>query len=176
MAPCSPSHKRQGVFHGRSGLTVLPFHIFDSLRLERGMRYTMKLSASQAAQEVGKSVPTITRAIKSGKLSAHRLEGGGYEIDPAELFRVFPALPRNDNATPTMLGHETPKDNRVLQTEIEMLREMLDQERSTVADLRRRLDDEAAERRQLSQRLLPTPDKPAHARKRSWWPFGTSND
>lgn len=136
----------------------------------------MKLSASQAAKETGKSVPTISRAIKSGKLSATRTETGGFEIDPAELFRVFPAVTRNDNVTPPKLGDETPSDNRALQTEIEMLREMLDQERETVADLRRRLDDEAAERRQLSQRLLPAPDKPAHARKRAWWPFGTSND
>lgn len=136
----------------------------------------MKFSASQAAQEVGKSIPTITRAIKSGKLSAHRLESGGYEIDPAELFRVFPKVTANTNETPPMLGDETPSDNKVLQVEIEMLREMLEQERSTVSDLRRRLDDEAAERRQLSQRLLPAPEKAASSRKGSWWPFSRTND
>jgi len=161
---------------GRAGDNVLPFHIVDSLRLERGMRYTMKLSASQAAQEVGKSVPTITRAIKSGKLSAHKLESGGYEIDPAELFRVFPALTRNDNATPTMLGNETPIENRVLQAQIEAKDEQIALLVSERDDLRRRLDDEASERRQLSQRLLAAPDKPAGERKRSWWPWGRSND
>jgi hypothetical protein len=50
----------------------------------------MKLSLGQAAKEVGLDKSTISRAIQRGKLSAQRQERGGYEIDPAELFRVFP--------------------------------------------------------------------------------------
>lgn len=49
----------------------------------------MTFSLGEAAKEVGKSKTTLTRAIKSGRLSAHRREDGSYQIDPAELFRVY---------------------------------------------------------------------------------------
>ena len=64
----------------------------------------MKLSASQAAKAVGKSIPTVTRAIKSGKLSADRLESGGYEVEASELFRVWPAVSNVSEEVPTGLG------------------------------------------------------------------------
>ena len=38
---------------------------------------------------------TIWRAIKTGRISATRTYTGTYEIDPAELFRVFPATPKD---------------------------------------------------------------------------------
>src|SRR5215469_16874352 len=47
-------------------------------------------SLAQAARATGKSRPTIARAIKNGRLSASRADDGSYEIDPAELSRVFP--------------------------------------------------------------------------------------
>jgi hypothetical protein len=53
-------------------------------------------SPAQAAKAAGKSRPTIARAIKNGKLSAARADDGSYEIDPAELARVFP-----------LVGHES---------------------------------------------------------------------
>jgi len=42
------------------------------------------------------------------------MEEGGYQIDPAELFRVWPAAksnatPERDNATDKKLGHATKK-------------------------------------------------------------------
>lgn len=67
----------------------------------------MKVSASEAAKRTGKSVPTITRAIKSGKISAERTESGSYLIDPSELFRVFPAVTFPADETPLRLGYET---------------------------------------------------------------------
>ncbi|MGY4753024.1 hypothetical protein ACVNHC_24475, partial [Pannonibacter sp. Q-1] len=68
----------------------------------------MKLSANEAAKRTGKSVPTITRAIKTGRISAEKNDSGGYLIDPAELFRVFPAVTRNRGASPKTLDFETP--------------------------------------------------------------------
>lgn len=71
-------------------------------------RVTVKLSASQAAKRTGKSVPTITRAIKSGKLSAEKTPSGGYQIDAAELFRVFKAVTQSANVKGNALEDETP--------------------------------------------------------------------
>lgn len=48
------------------------------------------LSLREAAQQARTSKSTILRAIQSGRLSATRTDTGGYAIDPAELFRVYP--------------------------------------------------------------------------------------
>src|SRR3954471_14375976 len=47
----------------------------------------------EAARQAGVNKTTILRAIQSGRLSAQKSEGGGYVIDPAELFRVYPPQP-----------------------------------------------------------------------------------
>lgn len=52
----------------------------------KGMQYT----AGQAAEVTGKNIATITRAIKSGKITAHKDSSGAWRIDAAELHRVFP--------------------------------------------------------------------------------------
>src|SRR3954453_6197480 len=46
-----------------------------------------------AAKACGVSKTTIHRAIRSGRISARAKDDGqGYEIDPAELHRVFPPI------------------------------------------------------------------------------------
>ena len=50
----------------------------------------MMLTLGQAAKQVGKSKPTLSEAIKKGRLSASKNEAGHFQIDPAELFRVYP--------------------------------------------------------------------------------------
>ena len=75
----------------------------------------MKLTATQAAKEVGKSTPTITRAIKKGRLSANLNDKKQYEIEPSELFRVYPRVTGNSNTQHKMLRDATPQNNSVLQ-------------------------------------------------------------
>jgi predicted site-specific integrase-resolvase len=87
----------------------------------------MELSASQAAKRVGKSIPTITRAIKKGKLSAVPRDGGGWIIEASELFRVWPAVSLDSNVTAQMLGSVIPHETSALEREVELLREMLDE-------------------------------------------------
>ncbi|MCU9850618.1 excisionase family DNA-binding protein [Defluviimonas sp. WL0024] len=118
----------------------------------------MKLSIGQAAKQTGKSKSTISRAIKTGRLSATR-RGSAYEIDAAELFRVFDATdaqPGHQNdAQPTGTTPQQPHDD----VEVRMLREMLERERETVEDLRERLT--RAELMLTDQRQ----------KRRRWWPF-----
>ena len=96
------------------------------------MRQEMRYTAGQAAKATGKSIPTITRAIKKGTISAERTSSGGYLIDPAELHRVFPfqapdrSADRFPEPQPTTLGnHPTTTIDRGLEREVELLREML---------------------------------------------------
>lgn len=94
-----------------------------------------KFSLTQAAKQVSKSKPTISKAIKTGRLSAKKV-GNGYEIDAAELFRVYPKV------SPTVDANDPPGETRValLELEAKMLRQQLEREQETVADLRARLD------------------------------------
>ena len=47
-------------------------------------------SFRKAVEYSGTSKSAVIGAIRSGKLSAARTDRGGFAIDPAELFRVFP--------------------------------------------------------------------------------------
>jgi excisionase family DNA binding protein len=118
------------------------------------MTYTL----GEAAKATGLSKPTISKAIKSGKLSAIKNENGSYTIDPAELFRVYKAANSNGKQQPEILRTET----------LEQLAEMLAKEQqererergqllTQIEDLRRRLDEEATERRKLTALLTHQP-------------------
>ena len=58
-------------------------------------------SLTAAAKEVGKSKPKISKAIKTGRLSAKKV-GQGYEIDASELFRVYPKATQSEPAKETI--------------------------------------------------------------------------
>lgn len=114
-----------------------------------------KFSLTQAAKEVGKSKPTISKAIKIGRLSAKKV-GIGYEIDAAELFRVYPKKTKSEPAKETTSSDAV----NLLELETKMLREQLDRERDTVDDLRKRLD--------RAERLIED-QRPTHPKPRQWF-------
>lgn len=95
------------------------------------------LTLGQAAKETGVSKPTISKAINKGRLSATKNEKGEYEIDPAELFRVFPIASKPPVSD---LQSETPIYTNDLQRELDVLREERTRERqqleTTISDLR----------------------------------------
>lgn len=98
------------------------------------MNYTL----NEAAKAVGKSKTTIHRAIKSGKISASKLESGAYAIDPSELHRVFQVGPvertiRNDTGHPETTSETLRIQLETLEKERERERQQLE---DTIADLR----------------------------------------
>lgn len=78
------------------------------------MKPSTFLTAGEAARATGKSVPTITRAIKQQRIQGGvtRGDNGQYQIDPAALFNVYPPLDplkgRNSNTQPQTQGDATP--------------------------------------------------------------------
>lgn len=104
----------------------------------------MKLTLGQAAKESGKSKATISKAIKSGKLSVIAQTSAGYEIDPAELFRVFPKETAQPLTVNDQKHHESTARNgdvKALEREIEMLREMLTKSEETLERERANTDE-----------------------------------
>ncbi len=138
----------------------------------------MKLSLSQTAKESGTSKPTLSRWIAKGKVSAERQQDGSYLIDVSELDRIKDLMKRgNGSGNPTMKQLETPNEANALQREIELLRERLGDKDNVIDDLRRRLDEEAEERRMTQAKLTAlltherekAPQKPVEGRfTRAW--------
>ena len=112
----------------------------------------MPYTLGQAAKATGISKPTLSRAIKSGKLSAQKQPDGSFLIDPSELYRVYPIVTATSNDNRDMNQSETQNNPKALQAQLEALREERERERrqlqATIDDLRGRLDEETAERRQ----------------------------
>ena len=127
----------------------------------------MYLSLGQAAKATGMDKSTISRAMKSGKLSATRQEHGGYAIDPAELFRVF--APASQDTEQPVLAHDTILDGwsetqalrvqvdaATLRVHVEAMTLRMQDKDEEIRDLRHRLDIEGEERRKLTMMLLPS--------------------
>jgi hypothetical protein len=146
-------------------------------------RNAMKYSLSDAAKATGKNKTTIQRAIKTGKISAAKKDSGAYEIDPAELHRVFPfATAQRDArqgesnvAQRPSVALETNSLERIAELEKELavaqsrsigLEEQRQQMSETIEDLRGRLD--RSEERITVLLAAPAP------KRRSWWPWGRS--
>src|SRR5918998_5332217 len=127
--------------------------------VEHAVKYTL----GKAARATGKSKTTLHRAITSGKLSASRNEDGEYEIDPAELMRVYEIVTPEPQKRSEMGRSVTVDEIPVLRAEIEGLKQQLALLKDERDDLRRRLDEDSVERRRLTRLLTGPTNKPASA-------------
>ena len=112
------------------------------------------LSLKDAAEAVGMTKPALFKAIKSGRLSAVRNDKGEYQLDPAELFRVYPP-PKTEQVT---------RNPESLQLEIDGLRREMQQRDERINDMRAQVDDLKADRdhwRQQATALLTHQQQPA---------------
>jgi excisionase family DNA binding protein len=137
----------------------------------------MPYTVAEAAKAIGKSKPTILRAIRRGQISATRDDAGAFRIDAAELHRVFP-LPDTD-------ADRDPDDNATRRDDLRQrlavaearLTETQDAVRTrddTIIDLRRRLDTATEQLGEALQqvRLLTDQRTPSAApARRSWLPW-----
>lgn len=133
-----------------------------------------RVSLSEAARLAGVSRSSLHRALKKRRLSCDTDEKGQRWIDASELARTYPDTFRS---VPRNVPRHTVE--QLVETALEReLRERLADKDAVIADLRRRLDAEAEERRQFLailraiERLLedhtqaaasaePSPDPPA---------------
>ena len=117
------------------------------------IRNPMKYTLGTAATATGKSKATIHRAVKSGKLSALRCDDGSYEIDPAELHRVYPPVSSDSSEERKMRQSATPEETAFLRQENDFLKQQLERERDFSRELSSRLDQSEAERRETQGKL-----------------------
>ncbi|MDQ1850773.1 hypothetical protein Q9299_20960 [Gemmobacter fulvus] len=99
------------------------------------MAYTL----GEAARATGKSKATISKAIKSGRISAHKDETGTFQIDPSELHRVYPPTVHSEHKeTHVNTSEKTDNDAtiRELQARLEAAHDRLSDRETVIADLR----------------------------------------
>ena len=94
----------------------------------------MKYTAGKAAEAAGLAKSTITKAISSGKLSAVKNANGAWEIDAAELHRVFPP---KQSETVSIEQTATPAENT---HEIEFLKKQLEAAQEQIDDIKKDRD------------------------------------
>lgn len=121
------------------------------------------LTLGQAAEMCGWSKGAISKAIKSGKMSAYKKTKAGFQLDPAEVLRVFPKKTETslDEQLETLEKHSV---NSAVTAEVNALRQQITtaelertREREQLTDriesLQQMLADEKSERRQLTALL-----------------------
>jgi len=135
------------------------------------MKYTLR----EAAKAAGKDRATISRALKKGTVSGTKDAHGQWQIEPAELHRVYP-MAQQDNTLRTtddaqVRNSSLESDNRVLQAEIEAAKGRIEdleierdkwhrafeQQQETAANALRQLEDQRQkESRGFWSRLFKT--------------------
>ena len=116
----------------------------------------MILTFQAVSEYTGKSLSTVYRAVKTGKLSASTREDGTQGIEVSEVARIWPLINQPENANAkrdTVTGHENAvliEKVAFLESELRISREREEKLMNMVAT--------------LQQRLLPAPTRP-------WWPF-----
>jgi hypothetical protein len=131
------------------------------------VRRMAKLSPREAVKIYQVSRATLTKALKSGDISAEKTDLGHWQIDPSELARVYrPRCTENgaDRTNPEHVSRDDPDQeftmNQDVSVRLARAEAALAAEREKVELLERHLED--------VRRMLPPPDaKP----RRRWWPF-----
>lgn len=99
------------------------------------MAYTL----GEAAKATGRSKATISKAIKSGRISAIKDDTGTFQIEPAELHRVYiPTVSSEQKETPDKPVANTENVGliRELQARLEAAQDRLADKETVISDLR----------------------------------------
>lgn len=133
------------------------------------------LSISEASRRWRLGRSNLYRAIKSGRLNLSARPDGTRGVDTSELVRVFGEPSTGTTANVPPLSVDTPRmpdpDDReqartlspvnLLQAQVTQLSAQLEQSQLEKARLLTMLENEQQARRDLEQKLLPAPSRPA---------------
>ncbi len=101
----------------------------------------------EAAKATGKQKSTILDSIRKGRISAQKNDFGQWQIDPAELHRLYPPVSQNVQSETDIVQNErdktiaTPYKIELLQEKIRFLERELNRFERTEADLKEDRDD-----------------------------------
>lgn len=120
----------------------------------------MLLTLGECARQLGISKGTVSKAIKTGKLSATKREDHSFGIDPAELARYVEVNGHRFQKPAPIAQSETTGNAVNVQLELR------------IGDLKDQLNDMREQRdkwQTIAERLTLAP--PAPVARRQWWSF-----
>ena len=140
----------------------------------------MMITFTEAARLAGVSKGAIRKAaLETQKLKAEKDEQGVWRIDAADVQRLWPQRPALDTviapqSSPVIVSDRSQEALVIsaVTAKLEAAEQRIADKDTTIADLRRRLNESETERRQAQERLtaLLTDQRPG--RRRKWWPWG----
>lgn len=128
------------------------------------MAYTL----GEAAKATGKSKATLSKAIKSGRISAFKNDLGTFQIEPSELHRVYPptvSSEQQETAGNPQVNTENDGLVRELQARLEAAHERLSDKETVISDLK---EDRDRWRQQATALLNDKRDHSPGFFKRLW--------
>ena len=102
----------------------------------------MKLSLLETANKIGMSKVGRYKAIKKGTISAEKDTNGQWQIDAAELFRVYKPVSPVSAEKLVEVSDSKPKENSGLQPQVDLMREQIN-------DLREQLRQAHADKEKI---------------------------
>lgn len=124
-----------------------------------------KISMAKAAQVFAVSRPTLLKHLKQGKITGEKTtvdKNTFWQIDEAELARVYPKRDEVSANLPAKLTNDGTGAAYELQAEIRVLRARLEAAETLAEERARHVED--------LRKLLPGPPDRG-ARRKGWWPF-----
>lgn len=118
------------------------------------MEASTLIPVAEAAAMVGKSRMALMKAIAKGKISGTRDVHGRWQIDPAELTRVYRVVASSNGNKPQEMADGSNLVATVLQVRLEALGARCIEQAATIDDLRAQRDQEQAERKQAQTQLV----------------------
>lgn len=137
----------------------------------------MSYSLAEAAKAAGRSKPAILSAIQKGRISAKKNDFGLWEIDPAELHRVYKPISQPvtgfERDLPVLV-YEKEAKIKELEARLQALEELKKEIQGRNEDLKQERDNwkQQADEWRMQAKALPSPEVAATATKKSlwWWP------
>lgn len=137
----------------------------------------MVYTLTEAAKAAGRTRQAIQAAIRKGTVSARKDAFGQWEIDPAELHRVYPSHKQkaaNDSGNLGLVDTEKEAQIRELRARLEALEELKREIQDRNEQLQRERDDwkQQADEWRMQAKALPAPEASSTPHKKGlwWWP------
>jgi hypothetical protein len=127
-------------------------------------RKPLLYTLGKAAEAVGRGKPAILKAIRSGRISAKKNDQGEWDIDPAELHRVYPPV-KLETVSETVSGERQGTGG-----ELDALRQVNTLLSTQVEDLKTERDRLLGMLESQTRLITHLSEKPPEAKARpSWW-------
>ena len=121
------------------------------------------LTLGEAAKLTGKSKPTISKAIKDGRISGQKGDNGVFQIEVSELLRVYPAKAE----TPAVEIEQAPaQQDEITKLKMQHLEEQLEATKQQLNEAKEERDQAIKDAREDRTRFMALLE---HQKPRSLW-------